>query len=282
MERFYRFADISFRITGKDRDMFQDDGVLEMFRTSDEVWDCDLNYEIVDQFPESEGTCVYRGSQIQVFRKEDTQIVWMGDIDRPHTRISRCWRKTHVQFLRKNIPDRIRPRQVLNGLEAEHHIVRHGGFLLHSSFVRIGDKAILFTAPSGTGKSTQAELWCKYRNAEIMNGDRTAVMPTADGVMAYGIPYCGTSGICRNAKLPIAAIVYLSQGKRSEVQSLTGLRAFRRLWEGCSVNVWDKKDVDQCCHSVTETVGKVPVLHLTCTPDESAVKVLESFLEGRI
>ena len=282
MERFYRFADITFRITGNDGDMYQEDGVLAPFRVEGTEFDHSISYEVVSSLPVPEGACVFHGSRIMVFRHGDAQITCMGDTallpEGAHTQIRRQGKETRVQVLRKEVPDRIKPRLVLNTLEAEHHIVCRGGLLLHSSFIRVEGKAILFTAPSGTGKSTQAELWRKCRGAEVINGDRTAVVPTEEGVMAYGIPYCGTSGISKNAKLPIAAIVVLSQARENRVAPLRGLKAFRNLWAGCSVNVWDKEDVARCTDTVMETIRQVPVLHLGCTPDESAVQTLEKYL----
>ena len=282
MERFYRFADITFRITGNDCDMYREDGVLAPFRVTEQMPDHSIHYEIVENLPKPEGECTFKGERIMVFRNGDTQLSCMGDTallpEGAHTQIRRQGKETRVRVLRKEVPDRIKPRLVLNTLEAEHHIVQHGGLLLHSSFIRVEDKAILFTAPSGTGKSTQAELWRKCRGAEVINGDRTAVVPTEEGVMAYGIPYCGTSGISKNAKLPVAAIVCLSQAPENRIEALRGLKAFRNLWAGCSVNVWDKEDVARCTDTVMETIRQVPVLHLGCTPDESAVQTLEKYL----
>ena len=53
---------------------------------------------------------------------------------------------------------------------------------------------------------------------------------------------------------------------------------FRNVWEGSSVNVWDKEDVARCTDTVMETVRQVPVLHLACTPEEPAVQTLEEYL----
>lgn len=282
MERFYRFADITFRITGNDCDMYREDGVLAPFRVTEQMPDHSIHYEIVENLPKPEGECTFKGERIMVFRNGDTQLSCMGDTallpEGAHTQIRRQGKETRVRVLRKEVPDRIKPRLVLNTLEAEHHIVQHGGLLLHSSFIRVEDKAILFTAPSGTGKSTQARLWEKYRGARIVNGDRTAVTVGQEGVFAHGIPYCGTSGICGRAVLPVEAIVYLSQGPESVARPLNGLRAFRRVWEGCSVHVWDREDVELCTNTVTEAIRQIPVVHLTCTPDETAVNALEAYL----
>lgn len=285
MTRFYRIADVTFRVTGDSWRMYREEGVLAAFRVEASQWDHSVRYEILDSLPLPEGECVYEGSRIQVFRQGDTQLICQGNAARlpesAYTHIIRCGNETLVRVLAREVPKGILPRLVLNTLEAEHHIARHGGLLLHASFIRWNDRAILFTAPSGTGKSTQAALWERHRGAEIINGDRTAVTVEEGVAMAHGIPYCGTSGICKREKLPVAAIVYLTQAPRSEVRPLQGVAAFRRLWEGCSVQLWDRGDVEQSAQTVMQLIGRVPVLHLACTPDESAVQALETYLKER-
>ena len=85
--------------------------------------------------------------------------------------------------------------------------------------------------PSGTGKSTQAELWRSLRSAGIINGDRAAIR-VLDGVpYACGIPFCGTSDICRNKKLPVKAIVCLDKGTENKLDKLSTINAFMTLNE---------------------------------------------------
>lgn len=282
MERFYRFAGITFRISGPDPDMFRQDGVLSPFRVDGPGFDHSIAYEVVPTLPAPEGACVFCGTRIQVFREGDTQCSYLGRApllpDGAHTQIRRQGTQTRVRVLRREVPERIMPRLVLNTLEAEHHIAQHGRFLLHASFIEWEGRAILFTAPSGTGKSTQAELWRQFRGAQVLNGDRVAVGVDGETVMAYAVPYCGTSGICHEGTLPVTAIVCLTQAPQSEVHPLTGLRAFRNVWEGCSINVWDREDMDRCTRSVMDVVERIPVLHLACKPDETAVQALEEYL----
>ena len=116
-------------------------------------------------------------------------------------------------------------------------------------------------------------------NHHIAYGNRGAVMVENGQVLVGGIPFSGSSGISENVSLPLAAIVYLSQAPQTRITRLSGVRAFRSIWEGCSISVWDRQDVDLCTHSVSAAVCAVPVFHLACTPDESAVIALESALE---
>ena len=60
----------------------------------------------------------------------------------------------------------------------------------YKEIIAFQNKAILFSAPSGTGKSTQADLWQKYvRGVEIINGDRAIIGIEDNGVKAYGLPF---------------------------------------------------------------------------------------------
>ena len=119
---------------------------------------------------------------------------------------------------------------VLKLLELPKLLLEHGGIFLHASFINDRGRAILFTAPKQTGKSTQAALWQRYRGAEIVNGDR-ALLRRVDGCWrAYGSPYCGTSGICENRALPLRAVVLLRQGKRNELRPAYAREAAAAFW----------------------------------------------------
>ena len=58
-------------------------------------------------------------------------------------------------------------------LSLEKRMYFHNSFILHSAYICVNGKAVLFTAPSGGGKSTQAKLWADHRGARTINGDRT-------------------------------------------------------------------------------------------------------------
>lgn len=103
----------------------------------------------------------------------------------------------------------------------ERHISSRGFLILHCAYLYYRDKAILFSAPFGVGKSTQAKLWHKYRSASIINGDRALLGKNGTIWSAYGWPVCGSSEICHNKTTPVCAIVMLSQGNANRIRKLT-------------------------------------------------------------
>lgn len=276
-ERFYRLAGLRFRVHCEA--FAQEQGILSGFLDVEGPPDVDCTITVVDQLSEPEGELCFQDPANRVFQSSDGVIRYKGavaqSLDGAYIRILRKGNRTDVQLKRKAIPYGITGKVIVSCLEAIHHLTAAGGFLLHASWIRVGEKAVLFTGPSGVGKSTQAALWEQHRGAELINGDRAAVFPTADGVQVRGIPYCGSSGVMKNAIMPLAAVVCLSQAETTAITPLKGARAFQRLWQECCINIWNGEDIEAATQSVSDVVSRVPIFHLTCTPDLSAVLALE-------
>ena len=153
---------------------------------------------------------------------------------------------------------------------------------LHSSLIRWKGEAILFSAPSGTGKSTQADLWERFRNAEILNGDRSMVRKTEQGWTAFGSPFAGSSSIYRNESAPIRAIVVLRQSPCDAVRTISGGEAFRALYSEMVIPKWHSAAHQKIIALTEQLATEVPVLWMDCTPEESAVEVLEDFLTRKL
>ena len=153
---------------------------------------------------------------------------------------------------------------------------------LHSSLIRWKGEAILFSAPSGTGKSTQADLWERFRNAEILNGDRSMVRKTEQGWTAFGSPFAGSSSIYRNESAPIRAIVVLRQAPRNAVRTISAGEAFRALYSEMVIPKWHSAAHQKIIALTEQLATEVPVLLLECTPEESAVEVLEEYLTRKL
>lgn len=262
--------------------MYPDDKQLEPFRV-DRVEDPHVfSFEVVKTLPVPLGDPEVSLPEMQVYRDNGKEIRYVGMVDggweNANVRLEPRSGGAHVQVKLPTGRTFISVKTVLDALSAEHLAAEKNGFVLHCSYVACNGSAILFTAPSGTGKSTQAELWREYRSAEIVNGDR-AVVRIRDGVLlAEGIPFSGSSSYYENRTLKIAAIVYLSQAPQTTIRRMVGAEAFFRVWEGISVNAWIKKDVEQVSNVAQQVAVKIPVYHLACTPDESAVIALEEAL----
>lgn len=160
-------------------------------------------------------------------------------------------------------------------------LLRHNGFILHSSVVAYHGHALLFCGASGAGKSTQAQLWETYRQAQILNGDRCVIMKRSDRFYGCGSPYCGSSGIYRKEEAPIRAIILPVKATENRMERMTPKEALRRLYRETLVNLWDVDFMNRLLDLMQELVLSVPVYTLYCRPDAQATEVtLEAMLIG--
>ena len=190
-----------------------------------------------------------------------------------------CEHGNHLEVLalQETLPWGLKLRQLYEEFALPHILLLKERLVLHASYICYADRAILFTAPSGTGKSTQAELWRLHRGAEILNGDR-AVIGLREGVpYAFGFPMSGSSDYCVNRSLPLCAVVHLSQGPENVIRRLKGREALRVLLNG---TYSDPKHPEDFIRNMNTAISLLdtPVFTLSCRPDVGAVEALEEAL----
>ena len=168
---------------------------------------------------------------------------------------------------------------IFNALAFEKLLLKYKGIILHSSFVIYNGQAILFTAPSGTGKSTQAQLWEKNKGALIVNGDRTILKEKNGRVYAYGLPICGSSDVCLNISVPVKAIVYLSQATEDSITDVDMKQRVKDVLSETSINFFNKQFLLDAMTLIENLVSQIDYYHLACTKEPSAVECLVKKIE---
>lgn len=282
MKKHYSFAGVEVSVEIPEGWAYEDERQLAPFR-EDQVTDPHVfHFRPVDSLSAPNANFEVLIPGMRVYRSGENYVRYIGTVDsgweNAYIRAEYGEKEHFVQVKIREPITRIGVKTVLNALAAEHLVAESGGFIFHCAYIDYHGKAILFTAPSGTGKSTQAELWRVHRGAEIINGDRAAVCVKDGTLVAAGIPFAGSSIYCLNRTLPIAAIVYLCQAPKTSIRKLRGVEAFSRIWEGVSVNTWVKEDVERVADAVRQAATEIPIYYLPCTPDESAVVTLEEAL----
>lgn len=102
------------------------------------------------------------------------------------------------------------------------YVVANGGMLMHGAVIEYDSCAYMFTAPSGTGKTTHIRQWKKlYGNkVGIINGDKPLIRFLNGEFIVYGTPWCGKEHYNRNTKAPLKGIVLLSRGEENSIEKI--------------------------------------------------------------
>ena len=101
-------------------------------------------------------------------------------------------------------------------------IIDYGLVLFHSSVVELDGECYLFTAKSGTGKSTHTRMWREVfgEDAVMINDDKPLIREIDGKFYAYGTPWDGKHALSVNKKSPIKAICYLERGEKNEIEKV--------------------------------------------------------------
>lgn len=94
--------------------------------------------------------------------------------------------------------------------------------LFHSSAVCVDGEAYVFTAPSGTGKSTHARLWKEMLGDRMtyINDDKPLIRKKDGRFFIYGTPWNGKHRLSNNTSAPIRAITFLSQSPDNHIEPM--------------------------------------------------------------
>lgn len=151
----------------------------------------------------------------------------------------------------------------------------------HASQISFQGNGILFSAPSGTGKTTQAKLWQKYRGADLVSNDRVMVRCLQGAWQTFSFPLDGSEPIIGSYVNQLAAIILLKQGLKNEISQPNPSQILSFLMGQMVMDCWsDSAKVKHILHLMS-LIEEIPVLQLTCTADETAVTVLEQALTER-
>lgn len=106
--------------------------------------------------------------------------------------------------------------------EVVNYLSKFNIHVMHGVLLKIHNSGLLFTAPSGTGKSTHAMLWKEKfgREVSIINGDKPLLKLQPDGIMAYGSPWNGKERIGCSDQVPLRKICIVQRYSQNTLTSL--------------------------------------------------------------
>ena len=165
-----------------------------------------------------------------------------------------------------------------NVLSMEKTILPFGGLMLHCALIEYEGRGIVFTAPSQTGKSTQASLWEKHRGARTLNGDRAVLRATEDGIFAYGSPWAGSSDLYIDRRVPLRAVIMLEQAKENHIRTLSHAEGLGLFVQQSSLPLWEPELFEAGMRTLEKIITGVPMGMLSCLPDAGAVECVAKWI----
>lgn len=172
--------------------------------------------------------------------------------------------------------DQTYPKAYLESLNLYRKIgeqaINYDVLLMHGSVVEVDGRAYIFTAPSGTGKSTHTKLWMEYfkERARMINDDKPLIRFFDDEIKAYGTPWDGKHRLSTNSSAPVQSICILAQGKENRIEKISKQKAWYSLL-GQVYRINDAKKMEKVMKLLDRLVTDIPVFKMECNISTDAV-----------
>lgn len=154
-------------------------------------------------------------------------------------------------------------------------------FLFHGSVIAVDGQGYLFTAKSGTGKSTHTRLWREMLGdrAVMVNDDKPLIRAAKDGITVYGTPYNGKHRLGCRMSVPLKAVCILTRAAENSIVPITKQEAYAMLLQ----QVYRPADAVQMQKTlllIDRLAEQTALYRLGCNMDPEAAEVAFNGMKG--
>ncbi|MBQ1771515.1 MAG: hypothetical protein II000_06195 [Clostridia bacterium] len=156
-------------------------------------------------------------------------------------------------------------------------IIEEKVVLFHGSAIAVDGKGYLFTADSGTGKSTHTRIWREQlkkigHDVLMINDDKPLLKFTDEAVLACGTPWNGKHKLGSNTMIPLAGICMLKRGAENTIVPVDSQGAFPFLMQYC-YRPREKQHLTDTIVLLDELSRRIPMYELHCNMDPEAALI---------
>jgi len=153
-------------------------------------------------------------------------------------------------------------------------------FLMHGVAIDYKSEGYVFSATSGTGKTTHVRIWKKVFGEEkvvIVNGDKPIIRFLDDKVYAYGTPWNGKEHYGTNGRVEIKHVCFLKRGEKNIIRRLSSEEILPLLFS--QIMIHDSSNLTKQLEYADRFIEKVPMYLLECNMEEEAALVAFSGMQ---
>ncbi len=155
------------------------------------------------------------------------------------------------------------------------------GIIFHSSAIMVDGEAYLFTAPSGTGKSTHTRLWRELlgERAVMINDDKPIIRYIDGDFYVYGTPWNGKHHLDTNCRAKIKAICNIYQAKENKIEKMSAGEMLMVILNQ-TLRPTELNKMDKLLGLIEKLLSKVALYKLGCNISTQAAELSYKTMSG--
>lgn len=271
MEKYYLIAGIKLKMNYHYDDYFKDS--IDLYEVSEKSFDHVVSVHLEDHILYNKP--VKEGEHTVMMIEDDMRTMYAFNQDHQVKGMVRH------DLSYKHVNIHIVPDIIKNPAEIEYtlmgmiflEIAEMYGFLpWHASAVVYQDEVILISAPSQTGKSTHARLWCEvFKDTYILNDDKPLMRREQDTFLIYSSPFSGKEKKNLNEVKKLKGILFIKQGTDNQIELLNEADKLKEIMRNI-LRPRDEEIWNHTAHMMSILIQEVPIYRIHATKDHDAVK----------
>ena len=282
MKKKYNIAGIKIELNYHYDDFLK--GNIESYLMhEDEACDYEIQVFLRDEIEKPEGSTNSKMNPYIIFGEKQRIIYALnanGDVKELITH-SNDYRYTKIEMNPSLLKNPAEVEYVMLGVTFLEIALRCGFLPIHAAAILYRDEAILFSAPSQTGKSTHAKIWVNnFEGAELLNDDKPLLKLVDNQIIVYSSPFSGKTSINQNRHAPLKSIIFLRQGLTNIVSPMTEEGKIENLMRNIlrpdDADLWD-----QVLDKIAKLMHQIPIYQIEATMEiEAAIAVHDMIYKG--
>lgn len=153
-------------------------------------------------------------------------------------------------------------------------MLEYDAMLMHCAAVSVDSNGYLFTAKSGTGKTTHISLWKKKfgERCVVVNGDKPILRLIDGRFYVCGTPWMGKENYGTNIDVPIKAVCILERGEKNEIVKIPPYEAISTVLVQ-TLRTNDMYETEKMLVLTDKLLQSVPFYRLKCNMQPEAADV---------
>lgn len=277
MTEIYKIAKIKMALDTKEAYFHE---IMREYLLGGDEKDMYVKAEIADEIKIPTG-CIIQRPKLSVFKENGYTTAYYSNNQGVYgaIRFDSVYSDCALYLLKDAVLDNLDYKEIgylLLGMLFNYKLTYFNGVSLHGSAIKFDDDAIIFTAPSGVGKSTQAKLWKqKYGNrVTFINDDKPALRFEDGELYCYGTPFAGKEHLNGNTEAKVKAIINVVRGDVNKIEKTGKKESIALMLEETARSMLNGNANRNIFTAIEHILSCTPIYKLTCTKQLEAVETV--------
>lgn len=256
---------------------------IEAYLTNEETMDYTMSSHVVDTILPLSGKIIAQKHNRTVYEEGNNHIIVNQSNDgiiKEKIIHSIDYKQIDIYISKESKSNHAELEYVLTGLLFLELALKEKKLALHGAALSVNNKGIIFSAPSGVGKSTHANHWVKNLDDVTVINDDKPLLFMKDGIpYVCGSPWSGKSRINKNLTVPLKQIVFLKQGTNNQIYQLSDKQKILNLFRNI-IRPRNESLVEEAVNIIDSLLNAVDIIEYELTKEIQSLTTIHQYLLG--